>query len=85
MRADDTACLHGQASQVHLAVTFRDACGAESFAAVPLDDLLSAGGSSCALPGDLLKAAADPPRPAARHRPCPDRRTLTLRDRPAVQ
>ena len=33
-------------------------------------------------PGDLVKAAAYPRRPAARHMPCPDRRTLTLRDRP---
>jgi len=42
MRADDTAWLKGQARQAHLAAAFGDACGAQSFAAVSLDDLLCA-------------------------------------------
>jgi hypothetical protein len=40
MRADDTAWFKGQARQAHLAAAFGDACGAQSFAAVSLDDLL---------------------------------------------
>jgi hypothetical protein len=34
VRADDTARLDGQAGQMDMAVACRDACGAESFAAV---------------------------------------------------
>jgi hypothetical protein len=40
MRADDAAWFNGQASQMHPAVAFGDARGADSFAAISLDDLL---------------------------------------------
>jgi hypothetical protein len=42
VRADDTTRLEGQAGQMDLAVTRRDAGGGESLAAEPLDDLLPA-------------------------------------------